>query len=54
MVASLWHMAPWVGESSLAAIVVSLLLIILVVAHSMPPESEAETRLKARSAEKPT
>jgi hypothetical protein len=47
MVAALWHMAPWVAEVSASAVLLSLLLMLAVVRHSMPAESDAERRLKA-------
>lgn len=45
MVASLWHMAPWVAEASIAASALSALLVLLVGVHAMPPESAAEKRM---------
>jgi hypothetical protein len=54
IVAALWHMAPWVAETSLVTALLSGLLIALVVVHSMPPESEAEKALKRRSGKAPS
>jgi len=48
--ASLWHMTPWVGEAFLTTAALSALLLAAVVAHSLPPHSEAEKELKQREA----
>jgi len=48
--ASLWHMAPWVGEAFLTTVGLSVLLLAVVVAHSLPPQSEAEKGLKQKAA----
>jgi len=48
IVATLWHMAPWVAEASLATGVLAVVLILVVIAHAMPPVSEAERQLKDR------
>jgi len=50
LVASLWHMAPWVGEVFLATVALSALVLVAVVAHSMPPQSEAEKEARQREA----
>jgi hypothetical protein len=52
LLAALWHMARWVAEAALGALVLSVLLLLALFAHVMPRESEAEKRL-AR-APKPT
>ena len=49
IVASLWHMAPWVAEAFAAAVVVSAVVLMAVVAHSLPPESPAEMELKRKA-----
>ena len=49
IVGALWHMAPWVAESFLAALFLSALLIILVIRHAMPPVSVAERRLQEKA-----
>ena len=48
IVASLWHMAPWVAGISSATAFLSVVLVLLVVMHAMPPASAAERRLKGR------
>ena len=46
LVAALWHMAWWIGVSVLALIILSTVLVIVVLAYSLPKESEAEKELK--------
>ena len=46
LVASLWHMAPWVGEVFLATVALSAVILVAVVTHSLPPQSEAEKKLR--------
>lgn len=48
MLAAMWHMAWWIAAGLGAMIVLSLVLLVLVIAHSMPPESKAEKDLKRR------
>ena len=48
MAAALWHMAPWIAESFSVTVALSTLLLIAVIAHAMPPESQAEKELKRR------
>ncbi len=48
MVAALWYMAWWVGVVFLAMVLLSQVLVIIVIAHSFPPESEAEKEQKRR------
>jgi len=45
VLASLWHMAPWVAEAAFGALVVSGLLLLALFIHAMPRRSEAEKRL---------
>ena len=45
ILAALWHLAPWVAEAGLAALVLSSILLVGVFVHSMPPPSAAEKRL---------
>lgn len=42
IVSALWHMAPWVGEASLAAVFLSIILVLVAVSHAMPPAPEPE------------
>jgi hypothetical protein len=42
LVASLWHLAPWIAVSFVVAATISILLIVVVAVHSLPPPSEAE------------
>jgi len=51
LVAALWHMAWWIGVALLVMVVLSAVLVIAVLAHSLPPESEAEKELKRRDVE---
>jgi hypothetical protein len=46
LVAALWHVAWWIGVVLLAMVILSIALVTVVIAHSMPPESEAEKELK--------
>ena len=48
LAASLWHMAPWVGEVFLAAVAISMLVLVAVAAHSLAPPSGAEQALKRK------
>ncbi len=54
MVAVLWYMAWWVGVVFLAIAMLSPVLVIAVIVHSLPPESEAEQELKRRFREQQT
>ncbi|HTO92639.1 MAG TPA: hypothetical protein VMJ70_16025 [Candidatus Sulfotelmatobacter sp.] len=49
IVAALWHMAPWVAEAFLAMALLSGILIVLALRHSLPPESDAERTMKAET-----
>ena len=51
IVAALWHMAPWIAEAFLATVALSAALVVVAVANSLPPESQAEQELKRRSHE---
>jgi hypothetical protein len=46
IMAALWHMAPWVAEAFTATVALSTILLLVILAHSLPPESEAEKKLK--------
>ncbi len=48
LTASLWHMARWVAELFIATTALSAVLLVASMAHSLPPESEAEKELKRR------
>jgi hypothetical protein len=48
LTAALWHMAWWVGVVFLVAVVACTGLVMIVMARSLPPESEAEKELKRR------
>ena len=50
LVASLWHMAPWVGEAFLATLALSALVLVGIVAHSLSPQAEAEREPERREA----
>lgn len=53
LMASLWHMAPWVAEVFGGTIAVSVLLLAAVLVHSLPPQSAAEQELR-RSRSRPS
>ncbi len=46
LVAAVWHLAWWLGVLLLAMVVLSTVLVIVILAHSLPPESEEEKELK--------
>ena len=46
LVAALWHLAWWLGVTLLAMVILSTVLVIVILAHSLPPESETEKELK--------
>lgn len=48
LVAALWHTAWWIGMVLLLMVIFCAVLVIVVIAHSLPPESEAERKLKRR------
>ena len=48
LVAALWYMAWWISLIFVAMAVVCLLLVFVTLAHSVPPESDAEKALKKR------
>jgi len=50
LTASLWHMARWVAELFIAATGFGAVLLGASMAHSLPPQSEAEQELKRRFA----
>jgi len=52
LVAALWHMAWWIGAVLLGMVVLSAALVIVIMAHALPPESEAEKTLKRRYQQK--
>jgi hypothetical protein len=54
LVAVLWYMAWWVGVVFFAIAMLSPVLVIAVIVHSLPPESEAEKELKRRFREQQT
>lgn len=49
LVASLWHMAPWVAKSFVATAGTSVLILVAVMVHSLPPHSQAERDLRRRA-----
>jgi hypothetical protein len=46
MISALWYMAWWIGVVFLVMAIVSQVLVVLVVIHSLPPESQAEKDVK--------
>jgi len=51
MTAAMWHMGRWIAIVLLAAVSASVALIAIVIAHTLPPESDREQRLKRRAAD---
>jgi hypothetical protein len=46
MVSVLWYMAWWIGVIFLVMAILSQVLVVLVIARSLPPESQAEKDMK--------
>jgi hypothetical protein len=46
--AALWHMGRWIAFVLLSTVALSVFLVAMVFAQSLPPESDAEKALKAR------
>jgi len=44
--AALWHMGQWIAVVLGSAVVLSAALVTIAIAHGLPPESDAEKRLK--------
>lgn len=44
--AAVWHVGQWVALVLVSSIVLSAALVTIAIAHGLPPESDAETRLK--------
>ena len=53
LVAALWHMRPLIAFVLLSATVLSAILVALVIASALPPDSDAEKSLKQRYREHP-
>jgi uncharacterized protein YndB with AHSA1/START domain len=51
LVAALWYMAWWIGVLVLVVAILSTGLVVVVLIHSQPPDSEAEKELKRRYAD---
>ena len=43
---ALWHMGQWIAIVLGSAVVLSAALVTIAIAHGLPPESDAEKRLK--------
>ncbi len=54
MAAAVWHMGRWIAFVLLSAVILSAALVALVIAQTLPPESEAEKLLKLRYRERRT
>jgi len=52
MTAAVWHMGRWIAIVLLAAVMVSVGLVTVAIAHALPPESGAEQLLRRRSEER--
>jgi len=48
MTAAVWHMGPWIASVLLGAVAVSVALMAIALAHTLPQESDAEKSLKLR------
>ncbi|HTO99986.1 MAG TPA: hypothetical protein VMJ64_01330 [Anaerolineales bacterium] len=46
LVAVLWHLAWWLGVILLVMVILSTVLTLAILAHSLPPDSEQEKELK--------
>jgi hypothetical protein len=46
IMAALWHMGRWTAFVLVSAVALSAVLIAMAIAQALPPESDAETRLK--------
>jgi MFS family permease len=46
LVAALWHLAWWLGVTMLAMVILSAVLVMVILAHALPPETKAEKELK--------
>jgi hypothetical protein len=51
LVAALWHMAWWIGVLLFAMVILSAVLVMVVLGHSLTAESEAERDLRRRHLE---
>ena len=52
VVAALWHMAWWVGAVLLVMSALSAVLVMAIIAQTLPPESKAEQQLRRRYQER--
>ena len=46
MAAALWHLGQWIALVLVSSVVLSAALVTIAIAHGLPPESDAEKRLK--------
>jgi hypothetical protein len=46
MAAAVWHMGRWIALVFLGAVILSAALVMIVIAHALPPLSDAEKALK--------
>jgi hypothetical protein len=44
--AALWHLGQWIALVLVSSVVLSAALVTIAIAHGLPPESDAEKRLK--------
>lgn len=54
MLATMWHMARWIGVGFFAMVILSLVIIILAIVSSQPPASPQEKEQKRRDREEMT
>lgn len=52
MIAAMWHMGRWIGCLLLGAVLVSVALIGIVIAHTLPPVSDREKSARIRYAQR--
>jgi hypothetical protein len=46
--AAVWHMGRWIAFVLVSAVILSAALVTVVIAHALPPQSDAERSLKLR------
>jgi len=44
--AALWHLGQWIAFVLVFSVVLSAALVTIAIAHGLPPESDAEKRLR--------
>ena len=52
LIAAVWHMGRWIALVLLSTVMLSVALITVIIAHALPPESDAEKSLKQHCRER--